>query len=1035
MPQVPSMLFALVSASSRDSLSTSTRHRHWPAGGRHGQRSIVPTLGALLLLATSAASARAQTPVENGFRDFSYGTAVTAEVTGEKAESKVWWNDGAWWGCLFSPSADRYRIFRFDAATQAWIDTGTSIDDRRNSKADTLWDEASQQLYIVSHVYTTNASATTSSASWGRLYRFSYSSAQRHYTLDTGFPVHVTRGTAEVLTIAKDSADRLWVTHVEGGRVKINWSLSGDSDWGLPIDLPVSPTALAVNTDDISAVLAFGGARVGVMWSNQNTRSVYFAHRWDTASPTVWQLETVLPNLECSSGACADDHINLTSDAVGRVFGVVKTSLSGSTSPLILLVARAPAGAWTDHTVHVGADASTRPIVVLDEEEQQLHVATASRGSIYLKTTDVDGIAFASGPGERLISSSLDSNINNPTSTKQRVSSTTGLLVLASDASTRRYLHNFIPLDGSPAPSVPRAPTGLTANAVSSTSVDLGWTDGSDDETAFHVERAVGSGSFTELVELEANVVTYRDTTAEADTTYRYRVRASNAAGFSDYSTTASATTPASGSGVAIKNATFEAGSLTDPTSGVDRISGPVGLETAAPLKGSYAARFPNVSSAHLEETFPDVDDLYASFYMRAEALPASDARILLVSSDGASLGNLVLRANGRVRLRVGSTTFGESAALQPGQLYRLGIRQRRGTGSNAVLEGYLATADAAFGAPFASTASGPWTTAANRLRVGATTGTIDVVVDDLRLASGAMPEASEPEEPTAPATPMDLTASAVSSTRIDLSWTDASANEAAFHIERQSGGSFAEIATVGANVTSYTDTTAAANTAYSYRVRARSADIFSDYSNTASATTPDTSGSTIIKLITFEEGSLTAPGSGADRATSAVVLDTTAPLMGAYSARVPNVGAAYLEESFTPAPDLSLSLLVRVPSLPSSDVRLVQVTSAGTTLGTLTLRPTGRLRLRMGSTLVGAESEPVVPGQIYRVALRQKAGAGTNAVLEASLAAAGDEFGSPFAATSAGTWTTSADRVRLGATTSAAVDVTLDDIRLDEGE
>lgn len=996
---------------------------------------MLPTVGALLLIELTTASVRAQTPVENGFRDFSYGTTATSEVTGEKAESKVWWNDGSWWGCLFSPSADRYRIFRFDAAIQAWSDTGTSIDDRRNSKADTLWDEASQQLYIVSHVYTSNASATTSSASWGRLYRFSYSSAQQRYTLDTGFPVHVTRGTAEVLTIAKDSTDRLWITNVEGGRVKINWSLSGDLDWGLPIDLPVSPTALAVSTDDISAVLAFGGARVGVMWSNQKTRSVYFAHRWDTDSPTAWQLETVLPNLECPSGACADDHINFTSDSSGRVFAVVKTSLSGSTSPLIMLVVRTPSGAWTDHTVNVGADASTRPIVVLDEEEQRLHIATAARGSIYMKTTEVDRIAFASGPGERLISSSLDTNVNNPTSTKQRVSSTTGLLVLASDASTRRYLHNFLLLDGSPAPSVLRAPEGLTANATSSTSVDLRWTDASSDETAFHVERAIGSGAFAEIVELGANVATYRDTTAEADTTYRYRVRASNAAGSSDYSATASATTPASGSGVAIKNATFEAGSLTDPTSGVDRIVGLVSLETAAPLKGSYAARFPNVSSAHLEETFQNVDDLYASFYIRPQTLPASDARILLVSSDGASLGNLVLRANGRVRLRVGSTTFGESAALQPGQLYRLGIRQRRGTGSNAVLEGYLASGDAAFGAPFASTASGTWTTTANRLRVGATTGTIDVVVDDLRLASGAMPEASGQEEPTAPATPTDLTASAVSSTRVDLSWTDASTNETAFHIERQSGGSFAEIATVGANASSYSDTTAAANTAYSYRVRARSAEIFSDYSNTASTTTPDASGSTSIKHITFEDGSLTAPGSGADRATSAVVLEPTAPLMGAYSARVPNVGAAYLEESFTPIDDLILSLLVRVPSLPSTDVRLVQVTSAGTTLGTLTLRPSGRLRLRMASTLVGAESQPLVPGQIYRVALRQKAGAGTNAVLEASLAAAGDEFESPFAATSAGTWTTFADRVRLGATTSAAVDVTLDDIRLDEGE
>lgn len=75
------------------------------------------------------------------------------------------------------------------------------------------------------------------------------------------------------------------------------------------------------------------------------------------------------------------------------------------------------------------------------------------------------------------------------------------------------------------------------------------------------------------------------------------------------------------------------------------------------------------------------------------------------------------------------------------------------------------------------------------------------------------------------PLAPSALTATAVSSSQTDLSWTDNAANEAGFAIERKLGtdGPFAQIATVGANTTTYSDTglTRAPNLVYYYRVRA----------------------------------------------------------------------------------------------------------------------------------------------------------------------------------------------------------------------
>ena len=89
---------------------------------------------------------------------------------------------------------------------------------------------------------------------------------------------------------------------------------------------------------------------------------------------------------------------------------------------------------------------------------------------------------------------------------------------------------------------------------------------------------------------------------------------------------------------------------------------------------------------------------------------------------------------------------------------------------------------------------------------------------------------------------PSDLTATAFSSSQIDLTWTDNSSAETAFSIERKGGnlGSFSEIATVAADSTSYSDTGLDANTPYYYRVRAlnQAESQFSAFSSEATATT-----------------------------------------------------------------------------------------------------------------------------------------------------------------------------------------------------
>ncbi|HEX2642414.1 MAG TPA: matrixin family metalloprotease, partial [Thermoanaerobaculia bacterium] len=93
--------------------------------------------------------------------------------------------------------------------------------------------------------------------------------------------------------------------------------------------------------------------------------------------------------------------------------------------------------------------------------------------------------------------------------------------------------------------SKPTAPTGLAAQAVSSTEVRLTWTDNASNEQGFRVERKVGTGAFQEVMTVGANATEARITGLTANTAYSFRVRARNGSGFSAYSNAASVTTPA----------------------------------------------------------------------------------------------------------------------------------------------------------------------------------------------------------------------------------------------------------------------------------------------------------------------------------------------------------------------------------------------------------------------------------------------------------------------------------------------------------
>jgi hypothetical protein len=99
---------------------------------------------------------------------------------------------------------------------------------------------------------------------------------------------------------------------------------------------------------------------------------------------------------------------------------------------------------------------------------------------------------------------------------------------------------------GTPVPQVPAAPANLTATALSRNQIRLSWSDRSNNETGFAIDRCTGAGctNFANVAQVPAGTTTFVNTGLSRRTTYRYRVRAVNAAGSSSDSNIASATTP-----------------------------------------------------------------------------------------------------------------------------------------------------------------------------------------------------------------------------------------------------------------------------------------------------------------------------------------------------------------------------------------------------------------------------------------------------------------------------------------------------------
>ncbi|EEF61713.1 fibronectin type III domain-containing protein [Pedosphaera parvula] len=374
---------------------------------------------------------------------------------------------------------------------------------------------------------------------------------------------------------------------------------------------------------------------------------------------------------------------------------------------------------------------------------------------------------------------------------------------------------------------LPAAPSGLLATAVSSSQINLSWSDNSTNESNFIVARSTTSGgSYTDIATLGANSTSYSDAGISSSTTYYYVVRASNTAGASANSAQASATTlsalPVAPSGLAAAAISASQINLTWADNATNELNFIVARSTTA--GGPYT----------------DMATLGANTSSYSDAGCAANTAYFYVvrasNTSGASANSSEASATTPQVLPVapsGLTVTAVSASQ---------INLSWADNSN-IEDNYIVARSATSGGPYTDIAV-LGANITSYINTGLTPSTTYYYVVRAKNSAGSSAntaQASATTFATIPAAPSSLVAQAISATQVNLTWVDNANNELNYIVSRgaTSGGPYADIATLGASVSSYSDSTCTPNTTYYYVVRASNTAGASASSNEAMGSTP----------------------------------------------------------------------------------------------------------------------------------------------------------------------------------------------------
>jgi regulation of enolase protein 1 (concanavalin A-like superfamily) len=420
-----------------------------------------------------------------------------------------------------------------------------------------------------------------------------------------------------------------------------------------------------------------------------------------------------------------------------------------------------------------------------------------------------------------------------------------------------------------PPPVPPNAPSNLVATAVSSSQINLTWTDNSNNENGFEIVRSTDNRTFSHVAGPGANVTSYVDTGLAAATTYYYYVRALNSAGASPATVTVSATTQASSAPPATWQS-IDVGNV--GAAGSTSVSG-----TGVTIRGSGE----------------DIWGTQDAFHFHSRPLTGDGE----ISVQVLALDNTDTWAKAGVMLRASNEPGSPYVFIYVNPSFTVAWQHRETTGGNPSSDGIWGWANAslkivragntfsvyyldgganwalarAFSFPMPTTIRAGLAVTSHRRGTLASASFERLSV---RQADGDNP--LPPAPPAPPSAPTGLAATVVSGGEVRLTWADNATNETGYQIYRATGiSSTVLFATIGANSSSYSDTAVQPGHSYVYDVRAINAAGASNFTNTAYANVPAAPGpdwstghiGNYGRFGSFTDGSptLTVRGSGED--------------------------------------------------------------------------------------------------------------------------------------------------------------------------
>jgi alpha-tubulin suppressor-like RCC1 family protein len=351
----------------------------------------------------------------------------------------------------------------------------------------------------------------------------------------------------------------------------------------------------------------------------------------------------------------------------------------------------------------------------------------------------------------------------------------------------------------------PTAPTELTATAVSYSQIDLSWTNISA-EDGYKIERAfISGGPYTQIATTVTDVITYSDTIVTPLNTYYYQVRAFNAAGYSDYSPEANAATPQ-----APPNAPNELTAVVISANLVIVTWTNVADETGYEIERKFGASGTYIPIATIDTNVITYNDSTVTpsntYYYQVRAFNAAgysdyspNASAMPVSAPPEAPATSTAVATAYNVINLSWTNVADEISYH--------IERKFGASGTYI--------------PIATTNT-DIVTYNDTAVTSSNTYYYQVRAFNAAGYSDYSPEtnATTPEIP--PDAPITITAVAISSTRIDLSWTDV-ISETDYKIECKLGhfGTYIQIGTTTGDVVTYSDTTVTPYNTYYYRVRA----------------------------------------------------------------------------------------------------------------------------------------------------------------------------------------------------------------------